>query len=138
MRRRALLAAVGTGCVALGGCLGDDADIDDGASPSGSADPEGNVPIRIDNQRDATSTVTVTVTAESATVFEDTVDVAAGESTTLDPGLDETGEGYELIAETDDGRRDTFPFSIEEYDLQNRSKLLVWITEDRLETGIEE
>jgi hypothetical protein len=137
MRRRALLAAVGTGCVTLGGCLGDETD-DDGTSPNGTADPQGTIPIRIDNQRDATSTVTVSVTDQDGTVFEDTVEVTAGESTTLDPGLDETGEGYELIAETETGRRDTLPFTVEDYDRRNRVKLLVWITEDRLETGMQE
>lgn len=138
MRRRALLAAVGAGCIALGGCLGDDEPIDGDTATKEPDDPGGNIAIRIDNQRDVISIVTVTVTARSATVFEDTVEVAASELVTLDPSLDETGEGYELIAETDDGRRDTYPFSIEGYDVRNSVKLLVWIDEDRLETGMQE
>ncbi|AQL43447.1 hypothetical protein BV210_12435 [Halorientalis sp. IM1011] len=138
MRRRALLAAVGTSCVAVGGCLGDGSDTDGKPDPTGTVDPRGDIPLVIHNQRDATSTVTVTVTAKSTTVFEKTAELDVGESTTLDPGLDETGEGYELIAETDGGRRDTLPFTVDDFALRNRLKLLVWILEDRVDTGIQE
>ena len=138
MRRRALLTAVGTGCVALGGCLGDDTGDDGEPDPTGTSDPRGDIPLVIHNQRDATSTVTVTVTAKSTTAFEETVELEADESTTLDPGLDETGESYELIAETDGGRRDTLPFTVDDFALRNRLKLLVWILEDRVDTGIQE
>lgn len=134
MRRRPLLAAVGASCLALGGCL----DGRNGSHPTETVDSTGDIAVVIDNQRDERATVTVTITADTATVFEDSVTVQAGEFVRLDPGLHEPGSGYELIAETQEGRRDDFPFGIEEYDLQQGSNLLVWLSDGRVRTGMEE
>ncbi|RXK51919.1 hypothetical protein [Halorientalis pallida] len=130
MRRRALLAAVGAGCVALGGCLSDGSDdtpvpttepasaLDSapttttnsttGSGSTGTFDFAEDVGISVANYSEPTRTVTATVTADGATTFEDSVTLATRESTMLDPGIDEKGE-YELIAETDGGRRDSLP-----------------------------
>jgi len=139
MRRRALLAAVGTGCVALGGCLGNDTgDTDGGPDPTGTFDPRGDIALVVRNHRDAASTVTVTVTADGTTVFEDTVKLDADESTTLDPGLDVTEDGYELLVETEDGSAETFPFTVEDFDIQHGSNIEVDVLPDRLRMAMQE
>jgi hypothetical protein len=143
MRRRALLAAVGAGCVAVGGCLGDGSDTPtDGGDPSDTTGsesaPASDTDIEISNDTDTTRSVTVTITDSGETIFEESVTLDAGEMRRLDPGPVPKGTGYELIAETETGRRDTLPFGVDDYDVREGSNLLVWISQEGLETGMQE
>ncbi|SDF04173.1 hypothetical protein [Halorientalis regularis] len=159
MRRRALLAAARTGCIGFGGCLGDrsDATPDPSTKPTSTTDADPitaaaptvdsgstgtfesaeDIGISIANYSEPTRTVTATVTADGATIFEDSATLATRESTMLDPGIDEKG-GCELIAETDGGRRDSLPVRIGEYHLEAGSNSVVRIRPEWFSVKIEQ
>jgi hypothetical protein len=86
------------------------------------------IQIVVSNDRDAAVDVTLTVTSEGTTVFEDTVTVAPDDRRSVDPGIDATG-AYELTVALADGTERARPFGVEVYDLRMGSNLVVAVGE---------
>lgn len=150
MNRRALLTGV---ALALAGCTTPDAD--DGDTPQQTdtptdeptdtatdggdvtPNPEDPMLIRVDNSTDRERTVTLTLTRGDETVLTETVTLAPGGRTTVDPDITEQGD-YELRAETADGATGRMPFDVGGYELRSGSNLDVDVGDETLRILIEE
>jgi len=151
VNRRALLTGV---ALALAGCNTPDADGDGDTpqqtdaptdEPTATATDGGDVTphpedpmlIRVSNGTDRERTVTLTLTRGDDTVLEETVTLAPGGRTTVDPDITEQGD-YELRAETADGATGRMPFDVGGYELRSGSNLIVSVGDETLRILIEE
>lgn len=117
----------------VAGCLGELPRGDEDSTP----DPEENIMVRLDNGTDRTETVSVGITREGEPFLDTEKTVAADALAYIYPDIGERGE-YELTATVDATRTATVTFHIQSYDLQMGSNLIVWISADSVEIGIEE
>ena len=69
-------------------------------------------------------------------LVDDEVTIEANGFTSLDTGIDETGQ-YDLRVAVD-GRKRAIAFEMNEYDLERGSNIIFWIDEDVIRYGIEE
>lgn len=151
MNRRRFLAAVGVALPASG-CLdrmrppgADQTEPDDRHTErddqDGTATPrdetESEIAIVIRNATSTDQPATVTLTNDGATVLEREVTAVPNGESALETGIDQQGQ-YELTVAVENGPRETFPFSVDEYDLRAGSNLIVTIDEERVEIVIEE
>ena len=150
MDRRRFLAVVGV-ALPVSGCLDQirSPDGDRTQSPDGDqttrGDRDGTATPTDDSEmvivlRSATSTehtATVRLTSDGSTVLERVVTVAPNGETALEAGIDQQGQ-YELTVAVENGPRETFPFSVDKYDLRAGSNLIATIGEESVEIVIEE
>jgi hypothetical protein len=144
MNRRRFLAAIGL-ALPVSGCLerirppdaNQPAPEDDDPTATSGDETEAEIAIVL---RSATSTeqpATVTLASEGTTVLEREVTVAPNGETALETGIQQQGQ-YELTVAVENGPRETFPFSVDEYDLRAGSNLVVTIGQESVEIVIEE
>jgi outer membrane receptor protein involved in Fe transport len=147
VNRRALLRAVGPTAVALAGCAAPSPP--DGRStnteerttaserPADVTPPPDDPILLVLANGDASATVTVTVTRDGTTVFDETVSLAADERRELDPGIDSVGE-YELAVSVEDGPERSTPLTIESYDVWQGSNAIVELGDGAIQVLVEE
>jgi len=139
MDRRAYLAALHAALLPAGCLTAPDGGGDASVTADGStATPDGqrattapdadHLAIVVNNGRDATLDVTLTVTSDGDRVYRGTVAVDAGARRTVGPGIDRTG-AYELTVALPDGTESVRPFDVEEYDRRTGANLIVEIGE---------
>jgi hypothetical protein len=144
MYRRRFLAAVGV-ALPVSGCLDrmrpPDADQpepdDDDPTATPRDETESEITIVLRNATSTEQPATVTLASDETTVFERDVTAVPNGESALETGIDQQGQ-YELTVAVENGPRETFPFSVDEYDLRAGSNLIVTIDEESVEILMEE
>lgn len=139
MDRRSLLAATG---LVLAGCseqVGPDQadEPTDSAGTQETTDVAEDILIWVSNGTATEQTVRLTVTTGGGTHVEKSITLGANENTYVDPSIAEIGD-YELTVELDDGRTESMPFDIEEYDIRMGSNFTVEIDPENIRVSMEE
>lgn len=133
MDRRGVLAATAAAVsLAATGCTAGNGDGTGGGTPTGTRDgPDAreDVFVVLHNQFGESVTVSVTVTAGDAVMFDDQVTVGGDEMGALHTGITGTGR-YELAVSVKNGSESRFTFEFREYDLEMGSNFVVWIDEE--------
>ena len=101
------------------------------------SNPTDPIEVEYVNETDAEQLVQYSITRDSTTVSEGELTVPSGDVSSVHSDIKRMGE-YELHVSVETLDEVTYPFDIEEYDLRMGSNLVVWMYEDKIETGIEE
>lgn len=131
-RREALAATAAAVSLAAIGCTAGTGDGAGGGTPTvtrGGPDASEDVFVVLHNHLGESVTVSVTVTAGDAVLFDDRVTIEGDERGALHTGITETGR-YELAVAIEDGSESRATFEFREYDVEMGSNLVVWIDEE--------
>lgn len=145
LQRRTLLQIVTGLAVGLSGCSGS-LGTDTGTSPDSTAEqPSGStagesepddIHVVIHNHLPRSITASVELSTGQTAFVDDEVTIERDGFTSLDTGIDETGQ-YDAVVVVDDREREV-PLTVEEYDLEAGSNVIFWIDEDVIRYGMED
>ncbi|GGN96069.1 hypothetical protein GCM10009030_23930 [Haloarcula pellucida] len=131
--RREAIYGLSSAMLALAGCSVPGAK---SASPTETTEQETAVDVRVINNTSTEQSISITVSADSSVIVQETVIVQSGEATVVEAGIRQQGT-YELSVEGN-GMSDTGSVTLGEYHIEYGRNFRVEVRPDSISIGVYE